>query len=129
MAGMDFEGLDSDDLIPPKLHAAPHSLVPFSKSPISMALTGPPSSTIGTAVVRANTASTVSGGSGGGNAAAGSAPSSAGGVSIVPGSMGSASGTLGSPRASEEHATLPHMPWKDWELNLDALQVGQCLHA
>jgi hypothetical protein len=42
--------------------------------------------------------------------------------------LGSAAGSVGStgslsPRASGEHATLPAMPWKDWELNLDALAV------
>jgi hypothetical protein len=116
----DHEGLDSDDLIPPKLHTGPHSLVPFSKSPLSMALSPPPSATIGTSIGRTSAATSAPGSAGGPPGSAG-APASSGGLSIRP--MGSGAGSLGSPRDSSEQATLPQMPWKDWELNLDALAV------
>ncbi|CAL8462229.1 g1760 [Coccomyxa elongata] len=115
---------DSDSIIPPK---APHSFVPFSQAPSSR-ISSPPQSR-GSAVAAGSSTGTR------GLPGLGSRPGYAedtppgSGPRDGPGSgyrdTGSAgcSSSAGAAADSTENYSLPSLPWKDWELNLDALEV------
>ena len=100
---------DSDKLIPPTRHASsPASVVPFAQAPSSMR----------TALGKQSAHSTPS------------TPTSAGGLGRAfsrDASFRSQGSDYSSEPAREGDAqpeTLPHMFSKDWELNLDALEVS-----
>jgi hypothetical protein len=99
MMDLDAPLHDSDSIIPPQTKP-PHSFVPFSKSP--SVVSSPPLSSTQDAT---SAGATGSGGSGSGFLS------------------GTASGGRSSLGSASDHLSLPIMPFKDWELNLDALQV------
>ncbi|BDA46092.1 probable leucine-rich repeat receptor-like serine/threonine-protein [Coccomyxa sp. Obi] len=123
---------DSDSIIPPK---APHSFVPFSQAPSSR-MSSPSQSGSSAVAVGSSAGSRWLPGLGSRLCSApGSGPSCAEGT--TPGSgphdsrasghcdTGSAgcSSSAGAAANSTENYSLPSLPWKDWELNLDALEV------
>ena len=102
---VDVPAHDSDSIIPPK---EPHSFVPFSHAPSSMSASSP---------ARSNFSAGPAGSYG-----RNGQPASPSSGQRESGSRGSAG--LGQQGASStENYSLPAMPWKDWELNLDALEV------
>ncbi len=123
---------DSDSIIPPK---APHSFVPFSRAPSSMAASFPARSNGGSRVSGSGRASgsytprsgqprsgdTHSGPGSGQHSGQYSGHGAPGSGLRDGGSSGSVA--LSQQGGSMENYSLPSMPWKDWELNLDALQV------